>query len=237
MTMEPPPPTPPPPPPPPGQPYGGVPGAAPVDIGEALSYGWAAYWKNVGPMLAIAAVVFAIQVAFNLLGLAIDNGVAQALLDIAGALVSLLVTLGWLRVALEITSGRRPEVGDVFKGFGYGGFLLASILFYIGAVIGLILFIVPGLIFIATFGFYGFVIAERGENVGVIESLQRSADITRGHRWQLFGMAIVLVLVNIVGLLACLAGVIFTLGITLIAWAYTYRRLSNEPIEYAAWGL
>jgi hypothetical protein len=50
-------------------------------------------------------------------------------------------------------------------------------------------------------------------------------------------MAIVLLLVNIVGLLACLVGVIFTLGITLIAWAYTYRRLSNEPIEYAAWGL
>ncbi len=127
----------------------------------------------------------------------------------------------------------KPELGDVFRAQGYGPFIGATILFYIGAVIGFLLLIVPGIIFVATFGFYGFVIAERGDDVGVIESLQRSGNITRGHRWSLFGMAIVLFLVNIVGLLACGVGVIFTAGITLIAWSYLYRSLSGEPVT--AW--
>ncbi len=46
-------------------------------------------------------------------------------------------------------------------------------------------------------------------------------------------MAIVLFLVNIVGLLACFVGVIFTMGITLVAWGYLYRSLSGESVT--AW--
>ena len=214
-----------------------VPGDQPVSVGDAVSYGWSAYWKNLGPMLLIAVVVLVINAAFSGLSNAVDSNLAQILVQIAGTLVSLLVTLGWLRIALAITSGARPQVGDLFTVPGFGSFIVASILFYIGAVIGFLLLVVPGIIFVATFGFYGFVIAERGEEVGIIESLARSAELTRGYRWRLFGLALVLLLINIVGLFACLVGIVFTSGITLIAWAYTYRRLSGAPVEYAAWGL
>lgn len=231
MSMEQPPP---PPPPPPGS-GGDRQWSSPANfaLGDALSYGWNSYWKNLGPMLLIAVVVFAIQLVFSVIGNSTDSTAIQVLFQLIGTLVSLLITLGWFRVALEITNGVKPEVGDVFKANGYGPFILASILFYIGAVIGFILLIVPGIIFVATFGFYGFVIAQRGDGVGVIESLERSHELTRGHRWQLFGMAIVLFLVNVVGLLACGIGLIFTLGITLVAWAYLYRALSGESVT--AW--
>jgi len=184
-------------------------------------------------MVLIAIVVFLIQVVFSAIGNASDSTGIRVVFQLIGTLVSLLITLGWFRVALEITNGVKPEVGDVFKAQGYGPFILASILFYIGAVIGFILLIVPGIVFVATFGFYGFVIAQRGDGVGVTEALQRSAEITRGHRWQLFGMAIVLFLVNVVGLFACFVGLVFTMGITLIAWAYIYRALSGEQVT--AW--
>jgi len=228
MSME--PPLPPPPPPPDGRAQSSP---ASFGIGEALSYGWNSYWKNVGPMVLIAIVVFLIQVVFSAIGNASDSTGIRVVFQLIGTLVSLLITLGWFRVALEITNGVKPEVGDVFKAQGYGPFILASILFYIGAVIGFILLIVPGIVFVATFGFYGFVIAQRGDGVGVTEALQRSAEITRGHRWQLFGMAIVLFLVNVVGLFACFVGLVFTMGITLIAWAYIYRALSGEQVT--AW--
>ena len=227
MSMEQPPP---PPPPPPGSGGYGATSPANFAMGDALSYGWNAYWKNIGPMLVIAVVVVLIQIAFSAVASSIDATVPRVLVQIIGNLVGLLITLGWLRVALGITNGVKPELADVFKAEGYGVFLLASILFYIGVVIGLILLIIPGIIVIATFGFYGFVIAERGEGVAVLESLQRSAELTRGHRWTLFGMAIVLFLVNIVGLIVCFVGVVFTLGITLITWAYLYRALNGQTV-------
>ncbi len=232
MSME-----PPPPPPPPPSPGSRPAGDQPVSVGDAVSYGWSAYWKNVGPMVVIALVIFAINVVFSAIGRASDSVVFQILLQLIGWLIGLFLALGWFRVALEITRGTRPEVGDVFKAEGYGPYIVASIVFGIGFFIGLILFVIPGIIFAVVFGFYGFVAAEQGNAAVAMDTLKRAADITRGHRWQLFGLAIVLLLINFVGLLACGVGLLFTSGITIIAWAYTYRRLSGAPIEYAAWGI
>jgi uncharacterized membrane protein len=205
-------------------------------VGDAISYGWNVYWKNVGTLVVIALVIFAINVAIGSVGRAIGGGSGmQLLVQILANLIALFLTLGWMRVSIEITRGVKPQVGDVFKAQGYGPYILASIVFFVGFVIGLILLIVPGIIFAVVYGFYGFVIAERGDGVGVGEALARSADLTRGHRWQLFGLAIVLGLINLVGLIACFVGVLFTSGITLLAWAYAYRALNGEAVERAAW--
>jgi uncharacterized membrane protein len=226
MAMEPPPPPPPSPTPPSGA-------GAPINIGDAVGYGWNAYWKNVGTLVVIAIVVIAINVVVGLIAQATDSIALQIIIQFIGFLLSMLISLGWIRVSLEVTRGVKPEVGDLFKFDGYGPYLLASILFAIGFYVGLILCIVPGIIFAVAFGFYGFVIAERGEGVGVIDSLKESADLTRGNRWQLFGLGIVLLLINIVGAILCGIGLIFTLGITIIAWAYVYRTLRGETV--AAW--
>jgi uncharacterized membrane protein len=199
-----------------------------LNIGDAVSYGWSTYWKNVGPFVVIALVVVAVDLVINLIGRATGSTIGSILVGFVGFFVALLLALGWLRVALETTKGVKPEVGDLFKFEGYGPYILASLLFALGFYIGLILCIVPGIIFAVAFGFYGFVVVERGDGVGVVESLKASADLTRGYRWQLFGLGIVLVLINLVGALLCGVGLLFTSGITILAWAYTYRWLKGE---------
>jgi uncharacterized membrane protein len=225
MSMQPPPPPPPSSSPPP-------PGGS-IAIGDAINYGWTAYWKNVGPMVLIAIVVIAINIVVGLLAQSTGSVALQIIIQFIGFLVSMLISLGWIRVSLEVTRGVTPEVGDVFKFDGYGPYIGASILFALGFYVGLILCIVPGIIFAVAFGFYGFVIAERGEGMGVIDSLKESADLTRGNRWQLFGLGIVLLLINFVGAILCGIGLIFTLGITIIAWSYVYRTLRGEQVT--AW--
>ena len=39
-----------------------------MNIGDAVSYGWNAYWKNVGPMVVIALVIFGINIVFSAIG-------------------------------------------------------------------------------------------------------------------------------------------------------------------------
>ena len=137
MSMQPPPP---PPPPPSG---GGASGPAAFSVGDAVNYGWNVYWKNVGPLVVIALVVFAIQLVFSIIAGAVGNAGIRVFIQIIGFLVSMLITLGWWRVAVEITRGVKPEVGDLFKAKGYGTFIAAGILFYLGALIGFLLLIVP----------------------------------------------------------------------------------------------
>jgi hypothetical protein len=233
MSMEPPSPPPPPPPPPGGGASGSRPDPASIGVGEAVGYGWNTYWKNFVPLVWIAVVVVVINIVVGVIARATGSVAGQVIVQFVGFFISMLISLGWIRVSLEVTRGVKPEVGDLFKFEGYGPYILASLLFGLGFYVGLILCIVPGIIFAVAFGFYGFVIVERGEGMGVIDSLQASADLTRGYRWQLFGLGLVLVLINIVGALACGVGLIFTLGISIITWAYVYRMLNGESV--ATW--
>ena len=117
----------------------------------------------------------------------------------------------------------------LFQTDGFGPYILASILFGIAVFVGLILCIIPGLIFAVVYHFYGYVLVEN-PSTGAMDSLKKAADISRGHRWELFGLFIVLLLINIVGLIACLVGVIFTAGISAVAVAYAYRSLSGQSV-------
>jgi uncharacterized membrane protein len=94
--------------------------------------------------------------------------------------------------------------------------------------IGLVLLIVPGVIVAIVFAFYGFHIVDTG-STDPIGALRRSAEITRGHRWQLFLFGLLLIGLNLLGILLLVVGVLFTSGISLLAVAYVYRRLSPAP--------
>jgi hypothetical protein len=78
--------------------------------------------------------------------------------------------------------------------------LALSILWIFGFVLGFVLLIVPGLIFLAVYAFaFTVAIAER---LGPIESFRRSAQLSKGRRWRVFGMF---------ALIGVVAGVIQTL--------------------------
>ena len=109
---------------------------------------------------------------------------------------------------------------------GWLRYVIASILFNLGVFIGVFLLVVPGIIFATVFGFYGWLIVDKDAGVG--DSFSRSAEITKGNRWNLFAFSIVLLLMNIVGLLLLVVGVIFTAAISLVSLAYVYRVISGE---------
>jgi uncharacterized membrane protein len=117
-----------------------------------------------------------------------------------------------------------------------------------GIVIGLMLFIIPGLILL-TMWFVG-VPACMVERLGPWQSLKRSVQLTKGHRWKLFGIillvyvaaAIVSQLITValtaiggfvIGLLATLAwntiwGAFFA---TLVVVTYYELRSANEGVD------
>ena len=155
MTMEPPPP----PPPPPPRAESVAVGGEPVNIGDAVSYGWNVYWKNVGPMVVIAIVDLRDQVSCSsAIGNAFGFVAAPdrvAVRRVAGRAVPRHWAGSGSRSRSPAARGRKSATCS--KREGYGPYIVASIVFGIGFFIGLLLFIVPGIIFAVVFGFYGFV--------------------------------------------------------------------------------
>ena len=99
-------------------------------------------------------------------------------------------------------------------------YLGASILLTLAIVIGFLLLIVPGIIFGPMFMSTTFIVIER--ELGPIDAMNESHRITRGHKWQLFGFVLVLLLINVLGLLALVVGLLVSIPVSTLA----YRVLS-----------
>jgi uncharacterized membrane protein len=197
-------------------------------VSEAVTYSWNACLRNGGPLLLVSLVVFVGNTAVVLLAAANSRVGFQLAFELLGALVDLLLILGLIRASLNVVDGVTPRLGTVFRPDGYGPYLVASILFLGGVYVGFILLIVPGLLVAVMFQFYGYVVTDHPD-ITATGALRRSAEITRGARLRLIGLAAVLVCLNLAGAL-CVVGLILTYAISALALAYVYRVLTNEPI-------
>jgi len=91
-------------------------------------------------------------------------------------------------------NGRRPGVGDILT-TGLRAFMPVigvSLLFGIALIVGFVLLIVPGIMIACAWCVA--VPALVAERVGVFDSFRRSADLTRGNRWRLFGLFVIWVM-------------------------------------------
>lgn len=92
--------------------------------------------------------------------------------------------------------------------------------------VGLVLLIVPGIIFGLMFMFATFIVIER--ELGPIDALSESHRLTRGHKWQLFGFVLLLILVNLLGLLALVVGILVSIPVSTLAFVHAYRVLGGK---------
>ena len=74
------------------RPIGGA--SAPFSVGDAVSYGWNAYWKNVGPMILIVLAIWVVNIVLGLIALPFDNQFMRFIIQLIAWVVSLLLALG-----------------------------------------------------------------------------------------------------------------------------------------------
>ena len=115
---------------------------------------------------------------------------------------------------------------DIFKEYKlFWKFLGLSILYPLTVLLGLILLIIPGIIWIVRFSFSPLILVDT--KMGPIASMKESWAITRGNFWKLVLFWIVVALVNFAGFLLLGVGLLVTVPLTTLASIYIYRELSK----------
>jgi uncharacterized membrane protein len=192
---------------------------------EALSYGWKKLQENVGPLLTAALAILAVNVIFWLLG----SGFLGGLFKLIGWFVSILISMGVIRIALKIVDGKPVETADLFQRADQAlPYFIASVIVGIMVGIGFIFLIIPGIYLAITFGFFGYNIVDKEH--GIVESIEQSAAITRAQKGDLFVFGVALLLFNLAGAIALGIGLLITVPVSMLALAYVYRKLSGEPV-------
>lgn len=113
----------------------------------------------------------------------------------------------------------------ILAGVLLGFALVAALGLEAGLAIGIPLLVVLGVILALTLLFSGFLVIDRG--LGPIQALKESHRITRGYKWSLFGLSMLLVLINLAGLLALFVGIFVSAPVSLLALTHAYRVLGG----------
>jgi hypothetical protein len=194
-------------------------------ISEALRFGWETFKRNIGPSLALVAAGIAAGLLLNGMTEASSRytGLAMGFTFLA-QLVQILFAFIWIRFALTIYDGRPFELRELVPDARmFLNYLAVSVLYGLLVTLGLVLFVVPGLYLAVRYGFTGFLVADgRAE---VLDSFHQSSELTRGVRGKVFGLMLVLFLLNFLGALLFGIGLLFTVPVSAFAMTLVYRRL------------
>lgn len=196
-------------------------------INEALSAGWAEFTRRIGFFIGLLLLVGVLTAILQIVLNSVEAVWLAVVLGIAFQIFQYFLTVGLFRISLLIVGGNPVSIGDLFSG---GPFLLSyvlgTILYTLIFLVGLVLLVVPGIIAMVMFGFYGYLIIDKG--LGPVDAIKASAAITQGVRWKLFGFGIVLTLLNMVGALLLLLGLFVTVPVSFVAMAFVYRQLESQ---------
>jgi hypothetical protein len=175
--------------------------------------------------LAILAPAGVLTDASNEIG---RNGAGwEALALIYLALVVGPVKYGVAYAYMKAARGDDLKVSDMFDVFGnYLNAVLGNLFVITVVGIGVVLFVVPGIVFACRLAFVPYLIVDR--KMEVVEAVKLSWNMTRGHAWTIFLMALLAVPIITVGL-ACLAvGVIGAMIWIGVAFGSLYHVASSQ---------
>jgi len=138
--------------------------------------------------------------------------------------LSIIVKIGVLKINLLIAKGKEAGLLELFSHIElFLKFLVAGILYALMVVIGLLLLVVPGIYLALKYQFFGYLLVDK--NMGPLEALKRSGEMTKGAMWDLFFLAVNIGALNLIGMVCLLVGSFVTVPIGWVATAKVYREL------------
>ena len=173
---------------------------AKLDTGRVFERIFSLYGSQFTLLIPVALVLF-LPVAI-LSGL-VSSSIAGIVAAILTALISIVATYWYQGIVVEATrdilDGRRDHtIGSLFSSAApfIGSLFVVGVLAGIAITIGLFLLIIPGLFLLTIWAVIVPVIVV--ERTGVLESFGRSRELVRDNGWKVFGVLVVLFLINIV---------------------------------------
>jgi hypothetical protein len=183
------------------------------------------------PFLVAFVISIAPSILSNALGAAIDSVIVELLLSlimvVVGWAVTAFVLTGVLRAAFKLIRGGAPEAGDVLSGGDlFAPMFIAYAIYAIASGIGVLLCIVPGLAVGLFFNMAFPLIVDRG--LSPIDALKESVELVKPEWVNVLLFGLIAVALNFVGALLCGVGLLVTVPLTYIAWAWLYQRLTGQ---------
>ena len=212
-----------------------------IEFGETLSRTWAVFTDKWLPVLGAVALIAFINIVASFTMQGIIAGIAGAVQDaaVAGGIAFLVQVLYqimaiWLGIGLQlftlgVVRGEEARFGLLFAGGPYLlSVILVSLLIGLVVILGLILFIIPGIIFALMLAQAQLLIIDR--KMGVIDAMSTSRDVMAGNKMTVFAIGIVAGFVGLLFvLITCGLGYLAVGPYMMILSIVIYLGVTGQP--------
>ncbi len=213
--------------------------ATTLSVGDAIRYGWERFKANAWTWIGVVVIAAIIQAVLNILfgnrsTFRVDTWgqslwtIGWIIGSIVTVVVGYLINAALVRGALHEVDGQRPSLGSFFRFTNVGNVILASILVGIATAVGLILFIIPGLIVIFLSWWTLQFVIDRHDSA--FEAFGSSFRAISSQAGAVFLLALAVIGINIVGAILLGIGLLVTIPLTTIASTYAYRVVTGGQV-------
>ena len=214
--------------------------------------------ETIGYSLAVIAIQFVISMLFSVVNVVVTfaggmlsgmlaesspalgsavmfgaQGVGQMFSIAVGGILAGLM-LGCLGIIwLRLLRGQTLSLSDlgVLKDKGMIVPLMAAgLLNQVVITLGFFMFVIPGIILSLGLLMYGYIVVDK--NLGPIDALKASWQLTNGHKISLLLLGFLCGVLNLVGAIPCGLGLIATVPITMGAMIFYYDRIAEPGNAY-----
>ncbi len=199
---------------------------------EAISFGWDKVNDHLGFFIPATICLIILVLGLDFFANKIKDimPLVETLLQIASTIVNVIVTLGFIKLSLSVYDGVKPSVSIIFSQTKYFfRYFFASVLYGLIVLGGMLLLVIPGIIWAIRFRYFGYAIVAK--DMKIIESLKESRRLTKGLTWKLFVFSLALFGINLLGLIPAGVGLLVTIPISIIAVGYVWRKINDSHTE------
>jgi hypothetical protein len=208
-------------------------------IKEALKYGWDTFKANIPFFIGFMVVIGLITIVPDYIAEKVlePKSVGLLVTKIVLRVIGLILGMVSTRIALDLHDSGQPDLsrlGEIIPQIP--SYIVLKIVYGLVVFVGLILLVIPGIIFAYMFLYVGIMLIDK--NIGllegwnpfrwitiIIDAFGESRILTDGYKMDLFLFTLAVMLVNIAGIVCLFVGIFVTIPVTLMASIYVYRRL------------
>jgi len=134
-------------------------------------------------------------------------------------------------IFLQAMRDQEVDLKTLFEGFRtkYLNIVLANLIVTALVILGFMMLIIPGIIVACRLVFVSYLVMDK--DLDAMKAVEKSWQMTRGHGWQVFGMAIISFFVFIAGIIVFIVGAIVSLMWIHSAFASLYLAVLNQNDE------
>ncbi|MBF0531760.1 MAG: hypothetical protein HQL23_01545 [Candidatus Omnitrophica bacterium] len=196
---------------------------------EAIRFGWDSVKANKAYFIWMILLAWLVPLVPQLLSSYFDKKQLFAFLFfyLLAVVLSSLIAAGLTKIYLGFCDFIKLKYATLFQHWRLAWKLfVAGLLCGLVVVFGLLLLIVPGIIFAIRLQFFGYLIVDK--DLGIIAALNKSFAITRGSTFNLLLFGAVYCGILMLGILCLFVGLLIAIPTVGIASAHVYRQLMKR---------